>query len=128
MKLLREILTEASKANPEASRIITNALKAVDRHTNTDMFKPYYKHVRITHPHGHENLVNVFFKVEPLPSGIRTKGGVLERDFEKQIQQATLVAKELEDELKGTVSLEDSEISDSGRGVTLFVVSDDFAA
>jgi len=124
MQTFKEYLTEG--VDPETSRIVANSLALVSRHTNTDAYKPYYKKVKITNAHGQPNLVNITFPVEGMPAGQIVKNGPFDRQHRSDIAQAMAIAKELEDELKGTINVEDSSIEEKPRGVTLFIVSDDF--
>ncbi len=114
-----------SNVNNEATRIVMNGLKAVSMHTDTSAYEPFHKHVRVSNKQ-HPNLVTVHFPVERRPSGRVTHGGPIERHYEGQMSRANVIAQELEDEMKGTVKLEDSSITEHPNGVSLFMVSDDF--
>jgi hypothetical protein len=124
MQTFRDFLTE--NVDPKTTQLVHNALALVSRHTNTDAYKPYFKHVKVTNAHGQPNLVNITFPVEGMPAGQIVKNGPFDREHRSNIAQATAIAKELEDELKGTMNIEDSSIEEKPRGVTLFMVSDDF--
>jgi hypothetical protein len=124
MQSFKEFLAEG--VDPKTTQLVHNALALVSRHTSTDRYKPYFKHVKISNAHGQPNLVNITFPVEGMPAGIITKNGPFDRQHREDIARATGIAKELEDELKGSMNVEDSSIEEKPRGVTLFVVSDDF--
>ena len=125
MQTFKDFLTEG--VDPKTTQLVHNALALVSRHTNTDVYKPYFKKVKVTNAHGQSNLVNITFPVEGMPAGQIVKNGPFDREHRSTIATATAIAKELEEELKGSIDVEDSSIEEKPRGVTLFVVSDDFA-
>lgn len=122
---LKNILSEG--ASPAATKIVMDALNAVDKHTNTDVLKPYYKNVKLSHPRGQENLLNITFRFDPgTSSGALYTASEIDRRHREGSKNQKLIARELEDQLKKTIDVEDSEVSVGNRSVTLFVVSDDF--
>lgn len=129
MKLLRELMekTTVDGIGSKAHKIVQDALKAVDKHTNTDIIKPYHKHVKYKYVDGQENLLNIIIPTDPGPSGLRVKDGVLSKDAEKESKAKELIGKELENEIKKRVDVEDSSVEVKPRAIVVFVVSDDFA-
>lgn len=125
MQSFKQFLAEG--VDPATTRIVHNALALVSRHTPTDKYKPYFKYVKITNAHGQPNLVNITFPVEGMPAGQIVRNGPFERQHKSDIAYAMEIAKELETELKTSMDVEDSSIEEKPRGVTLFVVSDEFA-
>ena len=55
------------------------------------------------------------------------KDGVLSKDAEKESKAKELIGKELENEIKKRVDVEDSSVEVNPRAIVVFVVSDDFA-